>query len=167
MATPIFTLEQLTDSIVKDMQIVQHLFTKVPAGSFDYRPTPKQRSMLELLQYLAQNPVNSIEGAIAGDAKIVEATAEASRDITPENFVARLGANIEKVKALMATITPAMLTEQISMWGSEQPRGDRLMNALHKMYPAYKMQLFLYIKASGVEGINTMNLWSGVDGKMG
>ena len=30
-------------------------------------------------------------------------------------------------------------------------------------YAAYRMQLFLYLKACGREELNTMNLWAGVD----
>jgi hypothetical protein len=32
-------------------------------------------------------------------------------------------------------------------------------------FSAYRMQLFLYIKANGVP-VNTMNLWGGMDGNM-
>ena len=31
---------------------------------------------------------------------------------------------------------------------------------------AYRMQLFLYLKSSGREELNTLNLWMGMDGPM-
>jgi len=33
-------------------------------------------------------------------------------------------------------------------------------------FAAYRMQLFLYLKACGGEELNTMNLWAGMDGSM-
>jgi hypothetical protein len=33
-------------------------------------------------------------------------------------------------------------------------------------YAAYRMQVFLYLKAGGREELNTMNLWAGMDGAL-
>ncbi len=42
-------------------------------------------------------------------------------------------------------------------------RGVCIVTWVLSGHAAYRMQLFLYLKASGREELNTMNLWSGVD----
>jgi hypothetical protein len=46
----ILTKDELIRSLENDVRILSHLTSKVEPGMLDYRPTPKQRSMLELLQ---------------------------------------------------------------------------------------------------------------------
>jgi hypothetical protein len=49
------------------------------------------------------------------------------------------------------------------MFGSKGSRGSMIVNLVLCHYAAYRMQLFLYLKASGREELNTMNLWAGMD----
>jgi hypothetical protein len=46
------TKQQYINSFVKELEIIKHLREKISVGMLDYRPTPKQRSTMELLQYL-------------------------------------------------------------------------------------------------------------------
>ena len=48
----ILTKSELLDSLQKEVRILLHLASKIDRAQLDYRPTPKQRSTLELLQYL-------------------------------------------------------------------------------------------------------------------
>ena len=49
----VLTREELIASLQHEVQILVHLASKVDKTKLDYRPTPKQRSTLELLQYMA------------------------------------------------------------------------------------------------------------------
>jgi hypothetical protein len=49
------------------------------------------------------------------------------------------------------------------MFGSRASRGAWIVRLVLTHYAAYRMQLFLYLKASGREELNTMNLWVGMD----
>jgi len=49
------------------------------------------------------------------------------------------------------------------MFGRKASRGSWIVNLVLCHYAAYGMQLFLYLKASGREGLSTMNLWAGMD----
>ena len=42
-------------------------------------------------------------------------------------------------------------------------REPMLVSLVLNHYAAYRMQLFLYRKASGHAGLKTLNLWAGVD----
>ena len=48
----VLTKEELIASLRNEVRILVHLAGKVDKSKLDYRPTPKQRSILELLQYL-------------------------------------------------------------------------------------------------------------------
>ena len=47
------TKEEVIAQLQKEVRILLHLATKIDAAHLDYRPTPKQRSTLEVLHYLA------------------------------------------------------------------------------------------------------------------
>jgi hypothetical protein len=49
----VLTKEELIASLKHEVRILAHLAAKVDESQLDYRPTPKQRSTLELLQYIA------------------------------------------------------------------------------------------------------------------
>src|ERR1700682_4602776 len=49
----VLTKEELIASLQHEVRILVHLAGKVDKSKVDYRPTPKQRSTLELLQYMA------------------------------------------------------------------------------------------------------------------
>jgi hypothetical protein len=49
------------------------------------------------------------------------------------------------------------------MFGQKASRGLWIVRLVLSHYTAYRMQLFLYLKASGREELNTMNLWVGMD----
>jgi hypothetical protein len=49
----VLTKEELIASPQNEVRILVHLAGKIDQSKLDYRPTPTQRSMLELLQYMA------------------------------------------------------------------------------------------------------------------
>jgi hypothetical protein len=49
------------------------------------------------------------------------------------------------------------------MFGSRMSRGAALVFLVLNHYAAYRMQLFLNLKASGHEELSTINLWAGMD----
>src|SRR5262249_55888489 len=53
VTTMVLTKEELIASLQNEVRILAHLTGKVDRSKLDYRPTPKQRSTLELLQYMA------------------------------------------------------------------------------------------------------------------
>ena len=49
----VLTKDELIASLQNEVRILVHLAGKVDKSKIDYRPSPKQRSTLELLQYMA------------------------------------------------------------------------------------------------------------------
>ena len=62
----VLTKDELIGSLQNEVRILQHLCTKIEPSMVDYRPTPKQRSTLELLRYLTNMGPALVEGAIKG-----------------------------------------------------------------------------------------------------
>ena len=48
----VLTKSELIALLQKEVRVLLHLVSKIDSSMLDYRPTPKQRSTLELLQYL-------------------------------------------------------------------------------------------------------------------
>ena len=76
-------------------------------------------------------------------------------------------AAIAKQSALFAELlgpcADADFRVEVEMFGRKATRGLWIVRLPLCHYAAYRMQLFLYLKACGREELNTMNLWAGVD----
>jgi hypothetical protein len=64
-------------------------------------------------------------------------------------------------------VSDADLRAEVELFGEKSTRGAFLVEWVLSGCAAYRMQLFLYLEASGREELNTMNLWSGVDAAAG
>ena len=85
-----------------------------------------------------------------------------SKSVTVANFGETIDWQESEMKTIFDQFTDVNLAEEIALWGSTQTRSAYVLNVL-KMMVGYKMQLFLYIKASGNESIGTPNVWAGMD----
>ncbi|HEV7424326.1 MAG TPA: hypothetical protein VGO21_04005 [Candidatus Paceibacterota bacterium] len=156
------TKEQYIESLVREIEIIKHLAGKVDPTKLDYRPTEKQRSTLELMQYMGQMVTTGITAYIAGNQNMHMELSKNKDSITFENFISKMDEQAKFVKETVGALTEADMTKESTIFGSTRPLAMHLLQAL-KSTTAYKMQLFLYIKASGNDSISTSNLWGGMD----
>lgn len=148
-----------------ETRVIQHLATKVPAGGWDWRPTPAQRSTLELVRYLANCAIVPATAAVRGhwdNAKTLEA---ATAGVTPDTFAAAMDRQLAQIEDLLAPIGEDACRERRAKlpWGTEVSLGRALVDMALKPLVAYRMQLFLYAKQAGASGIGPANCWVGVD----
>ena len=54
---------ELIAQLQKEVDILLHLASKIDRAQLDYRPTPKQRSTLDLLRYLSIMGPSLVQGA--------------------------------------------------------------------------------------------------------
>ena len=161
----VFTKSELIGSLQHEVRILLHLAGKVDRSQIDYRPTPRQRSILELLKYLSIMGPGLIEAAKAGTFDPVKWTAM-DKEAQARNFdqtVAAIAAQSELYPALLADMSDADFRTEITMFGNKTSRGAFIVNMVNGGCAAYRTQLFLYLKACGREELTTMNLWAGVD----
>jgi hypothetical protein len=161
----VLTKEELISSLQNEVRILQHLCTKIDPSMLDYRPTPKQRSTMELLRYLSNMGPGLVQGAITGTfdpAAWTEATKQAeARDF--DQTVKFLATHSATYAALLGPVSDAAFRETINMFGSPMSRGSFLVNLVLSGCAAYRTQLFVYLKACGREELTTANLWGGAD----
>jgi len=168
----VLTSEELIASLQNEVRILLHLAGKVDKSNVDYRPTPKQRSILELLQYMAiMGPTQAaiIKTGAFDRAAMMSAwgTAETrSKTMSFDQAVSAIEKQSDEYARVLSEWTEADFRGEVEMFGRKSTRGSLLVNLVLSGYAAYRTQLFCYLKSSGCDELNTMNLWAGVDGAM-
>ena len=162
----VMTKAELIGSLQHEVRVLMHLAGKIDRSKLDYRPTPKQRSTLELLRYLSMMgptiiryaKTNSQDPALWGDA----AKAADARDF--DQAVAAIAAQHDEYAALLGDMSDADFRAEVKSFdGSSTTRGALIVNLVLCGCAAYRTQLFVYLKACGREELGTTNLWVGVD----
>ena len=168
----VLTKEELIASLRQEIRILVHLAGKVDKSKLSYRPTPNQRSTLELLQYMAimgHTQVAIIKAGAFDRAAMIDAwgPAEAgSKTMSFDQAVSAIQKQSDEYARVLSGWTEADFRGEVEMFGRKNTRGSLLVNLVLSGYAAYRTQLFCYLKASGRDELNTMNLWAGVDGSM-
>jgi len=161
----VLTKSELIESLQKEVRILMHLVGKIDRATLEYRPTPKQRSTLELLKYLTIMGPGLIKAANGGGfdpaAWTVAEKAAAARDF--DHTVAALQAQHDEYAQLLGAMSDADFRTQIDMFGGKTTKGSFIVNLVLAGHAAYRTQLFLYLKACGRDELSTMNLWAGID----
>jgi hypothetical protein len=161
----VLTKPELIASLQNEVRILLHLAGKVDRAKLDYRPTPKQRSTLELLKYLSVMGPALVRAAQAGGFDpAVWTEAEKAADARDfDQTLAAIAAHRDTYAALLGGMSDADFRSEIEMFGTRTTRGAFIVNLVLSGCAAYRTQLFLYLKASGREELGTMNLWAGAD----
>jgi hypothetical protein len=164
-ADMVLTKPELLASLQHEVRILEHLASKVDRTKLDYRPTPKQRSTLELLQYMTIMGPELIKAAKAGafEPPVWTAAEEAAKKRNFDQTVAAIAAQKEQYASLLNSLSDADMRAEITMFGNKTTRGSFIVNQALSGCAAYRTQLFLYLKACGREELSTMNLWAGMD----
>ena len=165
----VLTTSELIATLQQEVRILVHLAGKVDASMLDYRPTPKQRSTLELLRYMAimgPTQLTVIEQGVF-DRPTLSATwspAEAAAaTMSFDQAVAAIGAQSDEYARRLGAWTDADFRKEVDMFGRKSSRGLLVITLVVNGHAAYRTQLFLYLKACGREELGTMNLWAGMD----
>lgn len=156
---------ELIGSLQNEVRILLHLATKIDRAKLDYRPTPKQRSTIELLRYLTVMGPALVQAAKTGefDGAAWTAAEEAANARDFDQTVAALAAQSDLYATMLEGMSDADFRNDIEMFGMKYSRGSFIVNMVLCGCAAYRTQLFLYLKACGREELGTMNLWGGVD----
>lgn len=164
----VLTKSELLASLKNEVRILLHLIGKIDRLHIDYRPTAKQRSTLELLRYLSVMGPTLVRWA-NGDADGA-AWAAALKEADARDFdqtVATIAGQPQLYETLLAAMADeAFRAEATDFDGSKTSRGMFIIKYVLQGHAAYRTQLFLYLKSCGCDGLNTRNLWAGVDAAM-
>ena len=165
----VLTKEELIASLQHEVNILVHLASKVDRQKLDYRPTPKQRSTMELLQYLVVMGPSLVRSVKAGafDMPGWQAATEKAKASNFDQVVAAIEKQRDTYAELINGFSDADFQGEIDLFGNgKSSRGKLIVNMVLGGHAAYRTQLFLYLKSCGRDELNTMNLWAGVDAPM-
>jgi hypothetical protein len=156
---------ELIAQLQKEVDILLHLVSKIDRSQLDYRPTPKQRSTLELLRYLSIMGPSLVQGAktkFDGEAWQASTKAAAARDF--DQTLAVIAGQKELYAKELGSMSDADFRSEMDGFdGSKITRGLFIVNLVLCGHAAYRTQLFTYLKACGREELGTMHLWYGVE----
>ena len=162
----VLTKAELIALLQKEVRILQHLITKIDPAMLDYRPTPKQRSTMELLRYLTNMGPTLVKYA-KGKPLDAAAMAQAIETANARDFdetVAALAAHADVYVELLGDMSDEdFRVETAGFDGLPVTRGQFFVNHVVGQCAAYRTQLFLYLKSCGRTDLSTMNLWAGAD----
>ena len=165
----VLTKQELIESLQSEVRILLHLANKVDPAKVDYRPTPKQRSTLELLRYLAVMGPSQLEAIKAGvyDRPTLSAiwtpAIARSEAMDLAGTIAAIGEQSELYAKSLSEWTDEDFRSEVTVFGNKVSRGWLLVNTILTYHAAYRMQLFLYLKSCGRDELSTVDLWFGLD----
>lgn len=158
-----FTKSSFLKSIALEAKIMKHLVTQIPAGQADWRMTPPQRSTLELLRFLTFMPYASVEFALTQAWDKWDGHEAGAKDLQPADFAKAMDKQMKGITKLLAKHTDVSLKKKTTKhWnGTKMILGDALVAMVLNTMVAYRMQLFLQVKASGAAHLTSSDCWQG------
>jgi hypothetical protein len=156
-----YTREQFWKSVVNEIRIIKHLATKIPVGKEDYRPSESQRSTLELLQYLSAVGSIGVKTMLSENTKTFEEYAPFRAEVTVSNFASKMDEQEKDMKHMFEQISDEDMKKEFDYYGV-RTKSEHLIEGVLKTFAAYRMQLFLYVKACGAH-VTTYDVWMGID----
>lgn len=159
------TKQQLLDAISDELRVCRHLARKVPAGKLDWRPSPGQRSTLELLQYLSTAGTDLTREMVSGSWDVKRVSGKAPKGMRAEEFDAAMERQDKDIRALVEPFSDRDLAQRPAMLPTGTPTnlGAALLFVVWRALVGYRMQLFLYAKGAGNAAISTLECWYGID----
>jgi len=161
----LITKDQLVASMRHETKIIKHLAEKIPADKLEWRPTPGQRSTGELLKYLTVSADIPCVNLFTNNWDHAEEMSAQAETVTADTFAAAMDAQMERLDEMIrgVDVASALETDATLPWGAPIKQGQGFIDMPLKALVAYRMQLFLYAKQSGVEGLTSANCWMGVN----
>ena len=156
-----YTREQFWKSVSNEVRIIKHLATKIPEGQEIYKPSESQRSTLELLQYLSTTGASTMKVMLTEDAKSSADYMTQRASVTISNFAERMDLQEKDMKEMFEKMTDEEFKKEFDYYGV-RTKAEHLIEGVLKTFAAYRMQLFLYVKACGAH-VSTRDVWMGLD----
>jgi hypothetical protein len=165
----VLTKEEAIAALQNEVRLAIHLISKIEPSMLDYRPSPKQRSLIELVRYFVIMAPVQLRFVVAGNftmetwVQVWRADETIAKAMSLDQAKAAIAKQPALFSELLAPCTDADFRKEIEMFGNKATRGMWIVRLPLTHFAAYRMQLFLYLKACGRDELNTMNLWAGID----
>ncbi len=159
-----FSRDAFLSTVAREVEIVKHLNDKLSGDQLTYRPAEGMRNTLELLQYLTFCAIGPAQALIDDDWTSIATLAAEAKKVTAASFGADMDHQLDAVTTLVSGLdAETLVTPRTMPWGEKTEVGRGLVDFPMRFLTAYRMQLFVYAKASGSAGLSTSNCWLGTD----
>ena len=150
-------------SLKHEVKIITHLAAQLTSAQLDYRPTPGQRSTLELLRYLTIMGTGTVGYSFSGNWDHWADLEQQGAGVELASFAKAMARQHKGIVKALAGHTDAKLRRQRvkTFAGIETTLGHGLVEMVLKPFAAYRMQLFLYAKAAGLSQLGFTDVWAG------
>lgn len=156
--------EEYLKMVAQEIMILKHLHSKTNESDANFKLTEKQRTTLEIFRYLAHQ--GSTMATLVTKGGDWEALEKKTSEMTLEQFPEKIDKELAIITESLHSLSEEQLNEEVEHWGMKMPRKLWFIGVILRQYTAYRMQIFLQLKANGHSELNTSNLWSGQDGQM-
>ena len=121
----VLTKEELIASLQNEVRILLHLASKIDRSQLDYRPTPKQRSTIELLRYLTIMGPNLVPAIKTGafDGAAFGASQAAANAMNFDQVLAAIEKQSACYAQQLGAFSDADFRSEIDMFGRKSSRG--------------------------------------------
>ncbi len=157
-----YTKENFWKSLQNEIRIIKHLSTKALSEKLDYKPTEKSRTTLELLQYLSATGMSTMKALLDEDIKAGMSYEDFKSGVSLNNFAEKMDFQEKEMKDMFSKFTEDDFTKEFDYYGVKT-KAEHLVDGVLKTFAAYRMQLFVYLKTSCDQNLNTYNVWVGMD----
>ena len=149
----------------REAGICRHLHGKIDESKLEWKPGENMRTTLELLRYLTYTGIAPAQATVENDWETAKGWADKAKDMTAAEFPARMDDQVRHLEKLLEPIPDDdLMNREVALpWGENTTLGGALVATTLRFLAAYRMQLFLYVKASGVSDIGPANCWAGID----
>ena len=156
------TKNEFLTSLAREIDATAALGARLGPQHLDFRLTPAQRSTQELLEYLTVHLAAGLGFFVTGSWDLWERRSEQAKGVAPAAFPAAMQAQYQAVERMLAPISDArFVTMQVRHWsGKRMTLAEACSEYLLKFAVAYKMQLFLQVKAAGLSELGSAELWA-------
>jgi hypothetical protein len=121
-------------SLKHEAKIIKHLVAGLSPAQLEYRPTPAQRSTLEVIQYLSYAPLATAEYLVSGSWDHYEALATAAKAVTPASVAKVIDKEVAGIVKRLAKVSDAQIMRKtVKSWtGKKMGMGEALIELVLK-----------------------------------
>jgi hypothetical protein len=159
--------DDLLSAMTLECDVARHLFGRLPREDWQatlaYRPSPPQRSTLELLRYLSFCGIGGCRAVIEGRWEAFREAGRRVEELAAEGFPAAVDEQKRELTELLGSLSDGDLASRRAKnpLGHEMSLARALLEMPVRWLIGYRMQLFLYARALGAE-VGTPDCWYGI-----
>ena len=161
-----YTTQDIITSFANDTRIIKHLAAKIPQDKLNRSPAEGTRTFKELLEYMVRMGVAPLHIALNGynPEEMKAMRLQAEQEDAVAQFDALMDKQLETITQTLQNLDEATLNEEVEIFWNKQLRKQFILEIALKNFPAYRMQLFMYLKVGlKLSELNSANLRQGVD----